>query len=90
MNGFHNFLPILLQGSVVFVISFLSDVFWGLYIRRTNEGRALAAANYAAIIMAFAAANVISYTKNIWMLIPIISGNWLGTFWIVKTDHKHE
>jgi hypothetical protein len=77
-----------IQTIVVFFISILTDIVWGLYIRRANEGKAISAANMTVGIMAFGAINVISYIQNHWLLIPIVLGNWLGTYSIVKWDHR--
>lgn len=76
------------QALIVFVVAIAVDVVWGFYIRRTNEGKAIAAANFAVLLMGLGAINVISYTQNKWMLIPIIVGNWIGTYAVVKWDHK--
>jgi hypothetical protein len=76
------------QTVLVFLISIVTDIVWGLYIRRAGEGKAISAANMTVGIMAFGAVNVISYTRNHWLLIPMIIGNWIGTYSIVKWDHR--
>jgi hypothetical protein len=78
------------QALLVFGMAFLVDIVWGLYIRRSGQGKAFAAANYAALIMVFGAANAISYIGNHWLLAPIIAGNWLGTYAVVWWDHRKQ
>jgi hypothetical protein len=81
---------IIFQVIIVFIVSILLDIVWGLYIRRTSEGRAIVASNMAALLMLLGAINIVSYTKNRWLLIPIIAGNWIGTFLIVKHDERNK
>ncbi len=76
------------QMGLVFISAILVDIVWGFYIRRAGSGHATQAANYAVAIMAFGALNAISYIGNHWFLIPILLGNWIGTFSVVKWDHR--
>lgn len=79
-----------LRAAGVFVAALVMDAVWALYIRRTTEGRAVAAANYAMGIMAFGAINTLAYIKQPVLLLPILAGNWLGTYLIVRHDHQTE
>jgi hypothetical protein len=79
-----------IQALTVFVVSILVDIFWALYIRRSGSGHAAVAAHMAVLLVAFGAINVISYTENRWMLVPIILGSWLGTYGVIKWDHRND
>jgi hypothetical protein len=77
-----------LHFAAVFVASFLVDICWVLWTRRSNEGRAIAAANSAVGIMLLGFIGVYSYTHNWVYVIPSAAGNWLGTWWMVRRDHS--
>lgn len=68
--------------------SFASDWCFTLYIRRASEGKAFPAALWSVLIVAFGAVNVISYTQNHVLLVPILTGYFAGTYFAVKYDHK--
>jgi hypothetical protein len=78
------------HGLLVFLISIVVDVFWGLYIRRSGSGYAGQAAHYAVLIMLIGAVNVTGYMENRWLLAPIAVGNWIGTFGIIRWDRRHK
>jgi hypothetical protein len=75
---------------VCFVLAFLSDWCFTLYIRRAGEGRAHKAAVWSALIVAFGALNTISYVQHPLLLIPILAGYYAGTYFAVKHDHPKE
>lgn len=76
------------RAAFVFVIAILVDIVWGLYIRRSAAGQAVQAATFAALIMLLGVINVLSYLQHTVLIVPIIIGNWIGTFTIVKWDHR--
>lgn len=72
----------------VFLTAFVLDVFWALYIRRTAEGRAEQAGLYAAALMLLGAYNTMSFMSQPWLLAPIAAGAWLGTYTVVRFEHR--
>ncbi len=75
---------------LVFFAAFFSDWCFALYIRRAAEGRPHFAAWWSMLIVAFGAVNVISYTKDIRLLAPMLMGYYFGTFAAVYFDHKKQ
>jgi hypothetical protein len=72
------------QGVAVFVLTMVASVFWALYFRYSGEGKAHRAALADLGIIAVGAFNVVSYTENHWMLVPIMAGTYVGTVVAVK------
>ncbi len=77
------FLPV-----VCFIAAFATDWCWTKYIKRASEGRAWPAAWWSMFIYLLSSANVLAYTKNPWLLVPMVFGYFLGTYYAVKHDHK--
>ena len=73
---------------IVFALATASDICFTLYIRRSGEGRALAAAIWSGLIAAFGAFNVVSYIEDRRLLAPVIAGYFLGTYLAVRHDTK--
>jgi drug/metabolite transporter (DMT)-like permease len=73
---------------VVFVAMAITDALWAIYIRRTNEGRAIAAGVLAALLLALGGVVVVYYTKNPWLLLVAALGAFVGTFLTVKHDAR--
>ena len=63
---------------------FFTDVFYTYYLGAIQEKRAIASANWAAIVYVIASMLIIGYTDNPWLLIPAILGAWLGTYIGIK------
>lgn len=78
------------QAALVFVIAILTDIIWGLYIRRSASGQAVQAATFAVFIVLLGVINLLSYLHHMVLLVPMIIGNWIGTFTIVKWDHRRK
>lgn len=81
-------MPIVLKVVSVFVTAFVLDVLWALYIRRTANGHAAEAGMYAATLMLLGAYNTLSFVQQPWLLAPIAAGAWLGTYFIVRREHR--
>lgn len=77
-----------LLAMACFCMAFASDWCWTKYIKRAGEGKAFPAAWWSIMIYAFSSANVLVYTKNPYMIIPMLAGYFFGTFYAVKHDHK--
>ena len=71
-----------------FIVAALVDVVWALYIRRTNSGNAFQSSLYAGLIMGLGSYNTISFVENHTNLIFVILGAIVGTYIVVKMEHK--
>ncbi len=71
---------------LIFIIYFLIDVFYTKYILYVTQRRAFAAANTASLLYLLMAVGVINYTANHWYLVPLVLGNWLGSYVVVKYE----
>ena len=68
----------------IFVTYVAIDMLYAWYIMSVNKKRALTAAVLTSIIYSLLAFGVVSYSKNIYYLIPLASGAFLGTYLMVK------
>jgi hypothetical protein len=68
----------------IFIAYFTIDMMYALYIICVNRRQAVMAACLTAAIYSLLAFGVVSYSKNIWYLIPLASGAFLGTFVTVR------
>jgi hypothetical protein len=69
-----------IRATIVFLSAVGLDALWALYIRRSSQGKALAAASCAAVLLGLGAFNAISYLEDHWMLLPAMSGAFIGTY----------
>ena len=74
--------------SSLFCTYVFIDMLYALYILYVGRKQSIAAANCSAIIYSLLAYGVTSYSENIFYLIPLASGAWMGTFLTVKFEHK--
>lgn len=70
----------------VFVVACVVDIAYAYYIRRTAEGKALSAALWSGAIAASGAFNILAYTADRRLILPMILGYIVGTYWAVKRD----
>jgi hypothetical protein len=78
----------ILRFAVVFFSAVGLDALWALYIRRSSQGKALAAASCAAVLLGLGAFNAISYLDNHWMLVPAMSGAFVGTYGTLRWERR--
>lgn len=62
------------------VASFTSNVLWAFYIKYVAEASRLKAAIFGELILCSGAFVTYSYIHNVWILIPIVVGGFLGTY----------
>lgn len=79
--------------------SFISNILWAFYIKYVAESSRLKAAIFGEMILVTGAVVTYNYIHNLWLLIPIVIGGFLGTFFnedikqffgIDKGDKKNE
>lgn len=75
-----------LRCIIVFFVACAVDIAYAYYIRRTAEGKALAAALWSGGIAASGAFNILAYTADRRLILPMIVGYIVGTYWAVKKD----
>lgn len=73
---------------LVFFTMFLTDYFWGVYIKSVTYGYAFRAALFGALIMLCGAFTAISYISDHWALVPAVIGGMFGTYLSVKYNKK--
>jgi hypothetical protein len=71
-----------------FSMAFATDWCWTKYIKRASDGNAIPAAWWSLLIYGFSSMNVLAYTKNPWLIVPMMVGYFFGTYYAVKHDHK--
>lgn len=80
----------ILRAVMVFLLTIIVDIFWGFYIRRTGQGKAIQAAIFGSAITFFGAFIVINYVKNMLYLIAAVLGSFVGTWLTVRYDAKNK
>ena len=83
MNDFN-----LATAVIIFFTYAIIDILYARYIICVNNKKAWSAAFISSIIYSLLAFGVVSYSKNIYYLIPLASGAFLGTFITVKHYNK--
>jgi uncharacterized protein YebE (UPF0316 family) len=69
---------------IVFVLYIIFDILYALYVLCVSRQQALAASGISAVLYSLGAYGVITYLHNIWYLIPLALGAFLGTYIAVK------
>lgn len=75
---------------IVFLAMFAMDMVWTLYIRALAQGRAVKAASLSALVYSISALSFVEIVKDTYLLIPAALGAFLGTYYTLKWDIKHE
>jgi len=80
-------IPFWLLCLAIFLMTFLVDVFYVLWIRRSVEGKAMSAAFYSALLSFFGTLSFYSIIKINSILFPIaLLGYFLGTYYTIKYE----
>lgn len=81
-------LMFLLKALSVFAISAVVDICWALYLRRAGTGHATKAAHFATLLMGLGIYNTHSWLSDKRLIIPMLVGGWLGTYYTIKHDKR--
>jgi uncharacterized BrkB/YihY/UPF0761 family membrane protein len=73
-----------ITAATIFATYVVIDMLYAWYIMSVNKKRAFTAAILTAIIYSLLAFGVVSYSKNIYYLIPLASGAFAGTYFMVR------
>jgi presenilin-like A22 family membrane protease len=73
-----------ITACTVFLVYVIIDCLYAAYVISVSRGQALLAATCTSIIYSLLAFGVLSYSKNVWYIVPLASGAFLGTFITVK------
>ena len=69
--------------GMIFGTYVVIDMLYAWYIISVNKRQAVTAAILTSIIYSLLAFGVVSYSKNIYYLVPLASGAFIGTFLMV-------
>ena len=72
----------------IFVTYIAIDVLYTAYFIHVEKRNAKTAATLSSAIYGLMAYGVVNYAQNIWYLIPLVLGAWIGTFITVKFYKK--
>ena len=70
----------------MFLMTFVYDVIYTLYLRRVSQGKALASAIYSSLTFFMSAVVMLSFFHNNELIIPAMLGGFIGTWLLVKLD----
>lgn len=80
----------ILKAILIFFVVALADFLWAAYIRHIAEGNPLKSAIYAAFISAVGSIATIVYVSDHRMIVPMILGAFVGTYFSVYLRSKKE
>ena len=66
---------------LVFISSFMINVFYARYVKTLQTDSRFWAANYGELTRIAGAIVTIAFVHNPWYLIPTVAGGWLGTYY---------
>jgi uncharacterized membrane protein YfcA len=69
---------------VVFLVYVVIDVLYCAYVVEVSRANAMRAATISSILYALLSYGVIQYSHNIWYLVPLVLGAWIGTYLTVR------
>jgi uncharacterized protein YebE (UPF0316 family) len=70
--------------GTVFVVYVVFDILYAMYVLCVSRQQALAASGISAALYSLGAYGVMNYLHNVWYLIPLALGAFLGTYIAVK------
>ena len=70
--------------ATVFVVYVVFDILYALYVLCVSQKRAFAASGISALLYSLGAYGVMSYLHNIWYLVPLAAGAFIGTYIAVR------
>lgn len=73
---------------ILFLTYTLIDILYAAYVICVNKLQPIKAATCSMIIYCLLSYGVISYSQNIWYIIPLAMGAWLGSFLTVYHEKK--
>ena len=74
----------IIKAAMIFATYVVIDMLYAWYIISVNKRQAVTAAILTAIVYSLLAFGVVSYSKNIYYLVPLASGAFVGTYCTVK------
>lgn len=77
-------MALIVRFAIVFTLTVAASVLWALYFRLSHERRAAAAAWADVGIVGIGMLNVVGYTEDHRLALPIILATWLGTFFAIR------
>jgi hypothetical protein len=86
---FLNSLPDVFLYLLIFVLSFIVEIFYTFWILRTSDRLAKQAANWSTLLYIF---SMVGFTGvlsvNNFLIIPSAFGVWLGSYYTIKYDSE--
>jgi len=81
--------PLWALSLMIMIWVFMIDLLYALWILRTTQGKAFAAANYGTLIYLFSVSAFTGILEvNNLLLIPAMIGGWLGSYLTIKWDFR--
>lgn len=69
---------------LVFIAYVVIDILYALYVVYVGKRNALASAVTSTLIYSLGAYGIVTFSKNIWYIIPLATGAFIGTYFTVK------
>lgn len=73
-----------LTALTVFVVYIFFDILYALYVICVGRQQAIAASLISSVLYSLGAYGTMNYLHNIWYLVPLASGAFIGTYVAVR------
>jgi uncharacterized membrane protein YfcA len=70
--------------AAVFFTYVVIDVLYARYVIEVGRANAVRAATISSVLYSLLAYGILQYSHNIWYLIPLVLGAWIGTYLTVR------
>lgn len=80
--------PFAARALLCVVVTFAFDVCYARYTLRAAAHRPGAAATYSLLVYLLGAFNIVSYSRDIRLIGPIVLGGWMGTYTAVWRERQ--
>lgn len=70
--------------ATIFVVYVIFDILYALYVLCVSRQQALTASGISAVLYSLGAYGVMNYLHNIWYLVPLACGAFVGTYVAVR------
>lgn len=70
------------------LLYFALDTFYSKYVLSIGRLKPISASNYSALLILLTGFATSEYVRNLWYLVPMCAGAWLGSFVSIEIERK--
>ena len=80
----------LITWAILFFVYLIYDILYAKYILYVSKLNAFKAANTGVLLYMLVAYGTVQYVTNLWNIIPIVLGSWIGTYFTIRYENKRK